>query len=709
MNWKMSPWWRTALVAVLALSASAVAINEEGQSTKLVERQSEIAWGTVEFAELRVGDGATYSHHVIEGDQTREYPESSFVLSGTVELPGPDAIPREYVHFASSGSWGLDGLAGSWKGVETDFEFMDASGRVAGRFLEGTSNAGQDGCDFSCPEQETSYKREIRHYGPDYTGRTPCGIMHALQGKAIEVDSWNGTLFSACARPLGGTFQAQARADDNETIIFDSAGHEVWIHPDVPFPVRYVEPLGGNRTYVATLLEISRGTQPIPTQGFENLPVAPATLLGPSEAGIRHPYPLSEAFLDAQTNGEVRSWLDAHEAYLRWATHGFESTSELNATTWQMALSDGTSSIKVTVLHELRTGTVPLDPEDPTSLFERVRVEVEPREVNQDPPPAEAPQRLPSVATLWDRWSLATGQEGANSWSYAWYCIDDCTSTRVQLSGGLSHRFDETQRRPVTVCINCTSGATGNIRDAYLVVLDGEDIVYAELDQSVQARHEAGNAPPTAEPLLVASAAAQPSRQMVVERGWSWPPAEVVAGATVFALVLTVLHHVFPGLFGLFSRLRPEAALAHDARQQLHALIAEQPGLHVRELARRSGMPRGTVEHHLRKLEETGHVQRIGHASRTTYAVNSVERETATASPFLHDATRAGILKALAHSDASSLSGLAKLVGVSPSTCHFHLGKLEAAGLVARTQGQGRKSVIALTQRGERLMTANRD
>lgn len=49
--------------------------------------------------------------------------------------------------------------------------------------------------------------------------------------------------------------------------------------------------------------------------------------------------------------------------------------------------------------------------------------------------------------------------------------------------------------------------------------------------------------------------------------------------------------------------MRREEVLEYETRRRVYDLIRSEPGLHLRELERRSGVPLSTLRHHLRYLE----------------------------------------------------------------------------------------------------------
>lgn len=100
----------------------------------------------------------------------------------------------------------------------------------------------------------------------------------------------------------------------------------------------------------------------------------------------------------------------------------------------------------------------------------------------------------------------------------------------------------------------------------------------------------------------------------------AWDARHLVAQASVAAVVLVVLGWVatqagrFLGFY--YTRLAPQRVLDHPTRFALAALVAQEPGLILRDLVRTTGRPYGVVRHHARVLEAAGRVKllRLGRA-----------------------------------------------------------------------------------------------
>lgn len=134
---------------------------------------------------------------------------------------------------------------------------------------------------------------------------------------------------------------------------------------------------------------------------------------------------------------------------------------------------------------------------------------------------------------------------------------------------------------------------------------------------------------------------------------------------------------------------RGHALLELAMRRRLLALVAEYPGLHVREAARQLGTSLALVEYHVALLEQSGLVEvRRDERYARLYAAGR-------AAPGDADRAVLGVLRArlplqvtlylLDRGEPAKHGEVAQALGIGKSKLSFHLRKLEAAGVVAKT------------------------
>lgn len=121
------------------------------------------------------------------------------------------------------------------------------------------------------------------------------------------------------------------------------------------------------------------------------------------------------------------------------------------------------------------------------------------------------------------------------------------------------------------------------------------------------------------------------------------------------------------------------------SRRRIFECVAQNPGAHLRDLARRAALPLGTTLYHLDHLETRGLVgsRRDGRYKRYFESLGMGRREKDVLSLLRHDAPRR-IVQALLARGASTQRELCEAVGLSRSTLSFHVNVLVDRGLARR-------------------------
>lgn len=125
--------------------------------------------------------------------------------------------------------------------------------------------------------------------------------------------------------------------------------------------------------------------------------------------------------------------------------------------------------------------------------------------------------------------------------------------------------------------------------------------------------------------------------------------------------------------------------LSVASRRSIYECVVQHAGAHLRDVARRSGMPLGTALYHLDRLEENGLVvaRRDGRYKRYFAAQGIGRREKEVVSLLRHDVPRRIVYSLLARGPATQRA-LCEAIGVSRSTLSFHVNRLVVAGLATR-------------------------
>jgi predicted transcriptional regulator len=127
-------------------------------------------------------------------------------------------------------------------------------------------------------------------------------------------------------------------------------------------------------------------------------------------------------------------------------------------------------------------------------------------------------------------------------------------------------------------------------------------------------------------------------------------------------------------------------------RQVLYTVIAESPGLHFRELQRRTQMATGQLLYHLHWLEEKLVLRKIidGQYLRY-YTLDKIGDNERKVLEFARQKSVRHILLFLIENDYANHESIVKSVGLSPSTVSWHLKKLVKANMLVKVV-DGRKS-----------------
>ncbi|MCK4718093.1 MAG: winged helix-turn-helix transcriptional regulator, partial [Thermoplasmata archaeon] len=134
--------------------------------------------------------------------------------------------------------------------------------------------------------------------------------------------------------------------------------------------------------------------------------------------------------------------------------------------------------------------------------------------------------------------------------------------------------------------------------------------------------------------------------------------------------------------------------LALDTRRALFDLVTEFPGLHFREIVRRSDMSSSNVEYHLRHLVKHGilvvvedgrlkrfYVQgKVGHAEKKILSV-------------LRKEIPRGIVLFLLLEPGSGVGDIGEVFDLSPSQLSYYLRKLVDKGIISKEEGKSRYHV----------------
>ncbi len=144
-----------------------------------------------------------------------------------------------------------------------------------------------------------------------------------------------------------------------------------------------------------------------------------------------------------------------------------------------------------------------------------------------------------------------------------------------------------------------------------------------------------------------------------------------------------------------------ESALNLDSRRKIYDLIEENPGLHFREIERRTGIAVGSLQYHLEFLQKKHLIKTFKQGKFLRYysVKESVVEEKAEMSFLRKPSARKIILFLLEKKKVNNLD-ISKKVGLSPSTTSWHLEQLVSEGVVGKEK-IGRESLFYLIKPNE--------
>lgn len=172
-----------------------------------------------------------------------------------------------------------------------------------------------------------------------------------------------------------------------------------------------------------------------------------------------------------------------------------------------------------------------------------------------------------------------------------------------------------------------------------------------------------------------------------------------LAGSTLAGLT-TILPVSF-----VFAATSAET-LDQDVRRQIYEHVHEYPGLHLSEIARQTDLTTNHAKYHLRVLEKRDlvtSIRRDGYwrffpkENGTTITQETVDRGDKEILSLLRRPVPFKITVYLLQEGQGYNEQFADVAEVSPSTSHYHLEKMEDAGILDKRR-EGRSVIYELTE-----------
>lgn len=524
----------------------------------------------------------------------------------------------------------------------------------------------------------------------------------------------------------GLTFRAlgQQRLGDLETVAFTRVvdGEEtnrrliVWLAREVPYPVQWaLETRDG--LHVLRLTEFKRGGEPLPTASPTGQLTAPAFAMAPiqpwgmQDEGTTLAVPASRAWQAALEDGPLQTYVTAHPQAFVYSLSGdlyANAISGVQDFTWQFALSDGASAFAVDVTAQVD----PLVPVPPILGLPVTSPPAEPRFSFDYPEARDAPRldrswlppTWPTALSAIERWQAFTQSDRDDvPWGFDVVCTES-------VAGVLDSVFGADQQ-----FASCTNYETrfsigGTFLDARVDATGtpGRPEIEGSLDIQVAAFDRDG----TAEALLhlgidqtttyvpapfAPTQAAQPYAPPG-DLDWALPDVALVAGVGAAAALFGALYLFWPALKALFvggyARVTGQDVLDHPVRQRLMQAIEAQPGIHLKQVSRVAGLAWGQTQHHMRKLVDAGVVVARPSAGYTCYFPRGQHRYVMASAAVLKADGARRLFQAITSTTGLSMGQLSRMAGLTESTAHYHLRRLESAGLVTTQRIHGARRVM---------------
>lgn len=138
--------------------------------------------------------------------------------------------------------------------------------------------------------------------------------------------------------------------------------------------------------------------------------------------------------------------------------------------------------------------------------------------------------------------------------------------------------------------------------------------------------------------------------------------------------------------------------LSLDVRQRIYNLLRESPGLHFREIQRRTGLATGSLQYHLDYLVKKHLVRTVKEKKFSRfYLIREPFVQEKEMAALRQESTRKIVLFLLSKKRGASNKQISKAISLSPSTTSWHLDKLFTDNLVSKKR-KGKKTIYFLVE-----------
>lgn len=139
-------------------------------------------------------------------------------------------------------------------------------------------------------------------------------------------------------------------------------------------------------------------------------------------------------------------------------------------------------------------------------------------------------------------------------------------------------------------------------------------------------------------------------------------------------------------------------ALGLETRQRLYSIISEFPGLHYREIQRRTGIAIGQLTYHLDYLKKVHLIKTVNDGEYLRYYTNEqMGTEERKILELSRQKSVRHILLYLLENDSCDHNSLVNGLCLSPSTVSWHIKKLIDASVISKNH-DGRRSIYSVNK-----------
>lgn len=155
---------------------------------------------------------------------------------------------------------------------------------------------------------------------------------------------------------------------------------------------------------------------------------------------------------------------------------------------------------------------------------------------------------------------------------------------------------------------------------------------------------------------------------------WAWPTVKSILGKLLVVMPL-------------YAHIQRDEVFNNQVRERIFGVVKGDPGVSATEVAERAGVAWGTTLYHLNVLEQNRMVVRVKDGRYLRYFENGAVGSGSRAGlMLLRNATTAKVAETVAATAGLTQKDLSARLDMTPQALHWHLQRLEAAGMVRKVR-----------------------